>query len=226
MIADATGAGSGSRRTASQTGSSAERLKQPASKDSRGRMPELVARIGAHIRSARKAKHLTLEQVASASDLTKGFLSVLERGDSSVSLASLVRICAVLDIDLASLFESSATTADPLVRRADREANYLGGEGVLDYLLTRPSEHRIEVFETHLEPGGTPSEELFSLDSELAFALVLRGVVEMRFEDRTLTMRSGDALTFSPREPHTFRNPSPTRDAVLLQMRFLKAHLP
>jgi transcriptional regulator with XRE-family HTH domain len=206
--------------------SSSVRARVPLNKGPRERVPELVSRIGAHIREVRTEKHLTLEQVASASQLTKGFISVLERGDSSVSLASLIRICSVLDIDLASLFEGSAATAGPLVRREDRQPNYLGGEGVLDYLLTRPSEPRIEVFETHLEPGGTPGEELFSLDSELAFALVLRGSLEVRFEDRTLTMRTGDALTYSPREPHTFSNPSRTREAVFVHVRCLKAYLP
>jgi transcriptional regulator with XRE-family HTH domain len=187
---------------------------------------ELVGRIGAHIRTVRTERSLTLEQVAAASGLTKGFLSQLERGDSSVSLATLIRLCSVLDIDLPWIFARSMKDVDPLVRRTEREATFLGGEGVLNYLLTDSSERRIEVFETQLDPGGTPSEELFSLDSGLGFMLVQQGRLKVQFENRSVLLGPGDALTYSPREPHTYRNPSETRRSIVIVMRILKSYLP
>jgi transcriptional regulator with XRE-family HTH domain len=179
---------------------------------------EFLAGIGAQLRAERLARQLTLQQVASAAGLTKGFLSQLERGESSVSIASLLGLCSVLNIDIATLVQRAAPSApvSPVVRRADRKRLYLGGAGVEDYLLTPAVERRVEVFETHLEPLGSPSQELYSLDADVGFALVLKGAVDIIFDTVRYRLSSGDALTYAPREPHTFVNPSHTRPAVMV----------
>ena len=48
----------------------------------------------------------------------------------------------------------------------------------------------------------------------------------MQLEERSILLGPGDALTYSPREPHTYRNPSDTRITVVLVMRVLKGYLP
>ncbi len=179
---------------------------------------EFLAGIGAQLRAERVARQLTLQQVASAAGLTKGFLSQLERGESSASIASLLGLCSVLDIDVATLVQRAAPAApvSPIVRRGERKRMYLGGVGVEDHLLTPPAERRFEVFETHLEPLGSPSDELYSIDAEFGFACVLKGSVDIVFESGAQRLNSGDSLTYSPREPHTFRNPSRSRPAVVM----------
>lgn len=179
---------------------------------------EFLASIGAQLRAERLARQLTLQQVAGAAGLTKGFLSQLERGESSVSIASLLGLCSVLGVDIAMLVQRATPVApvSPVVRRADRKRLYLGGSGVEDFLLTPPSERRFEVFETHLEPLGSPSDQLYAIDAETGFALVLKGTLEIAFEAQRYRLHSGDSLTYAPREPHTFVNPSRTRPAVVL----------
>jgi transcriptional regulator with XRE-family HTH domain len=181
---------------------------------------EFLAGIGAQLRAERMARQLTLQQVASAAGLTKGFLSQLERGESSASIASLLGLCAVLGIDIATLVQRAApaATASPVVRRAERKRLYLGGSGVEDFLLTPPGERRVEVFETHLEPAGSPSDTLYALDADFGFACVLKGSVDIVFESGAQRLNTGDSLTYSPREPHTFLNPSRSRSAVVLFM--------
>ncbi|MEZ5124854.1 MAG: helix-turn-helix domain-containing protein [Thermoleophilia bacterium] len=179
---------------------------------------EFLASIGAQLRAERRQRQLTLQQVASSAGLTKGFLSQLERGESSVSIASLLGLCAVLGIDIATLIQRAtpAPAASPIVRRHERERLYLGGSGVEDYLLSPPSERRFEVFETYLEPLGSPSDQLYAIDAEVGFCCVLKGSVEIAFGDVTHRLHAGDSLTYSPRLPHTFVNPSSTRRAVVL----------
>jgi len=82
-------------------------------------------------------RRLTLSEVASRAGLTKGFLSQLERGESSASIASLLALCDVLDVSIAKVLErASAVAASPVVRRADRKTLYLGGKGVIDELVS------------------------------------------------------------------------------------------
>lgn len=175
--------------------------------------PSQVPPIGPRLRRARQARGLTLSQVAAATGLTKSFLSRLERDGTSASVATLMRICGALGVRVATLFEPGAR--DPL-RREDRPPANFGGSGVVDYVLTPPEERRLQVFETHLEPGGTAGTELWSLNGDVTLAYVLQGSFELRFADRVVRLRRGDALTYDPREPHTWRNPSASRKAVVV----------
>ena len=55
-----------------------------------------VPRVEARVRSLRRERGLTIEQVAAATGLTKGFISQLERDRTSPSLSSIARICDAL----------------------------------------------------------------------------------------------------------------------------------
>src|SRR5438093_998008 len=59
--------------------------------------------LGEKVREARTERNMTLANLASATKLTKGFLSQLERGLSNPSLESLGRIASALDLPLTSL---------------------------------------------------------------------------------------------------------------------------
>jgi transcriptional regulator with XRE-family HTH domain len=165
----------------------------------------VVLNIGRRLRSARQERGMTLQQVARSSGLTGAFISQLERGDTSASISSLVKIAAALGIEVTSLFEKPSST---LVRRGDRVPTMLGGEGVMDYLLTPAAEKRAQVIETHLEPGGTADEELYTRGGELLICVVQSGTLEMRLENESIILHAGDALTIDPKVPHTWRNPS------------------
>ncbi len=169
--------------------------------------------IGGRVRSLRLERGMTLEQVAQSAGLTRAFLSQLERGGSSASVTSLYRIAAALGVEFTSLFELPTSA---LVRGGERVATNLGGRGTVDYLLTPESERRTQLIETHIEPGGTADDELWTRPGELVIAHVTLGVLELVFEDETVTLGRGDTLTFDPSRPHTWRNPSGRGRTVVL----------
>ena len=92
-----------------------------------------VRRIGSKLRAARKAHGYTLDQLAAASGLTKGFLSRIERDETSPSVASLITLCEVMSIEVGSLFTAPEVA---LVRRNEAPAINLGGTGVTEQLMT------------------------------------------------------------------------------------------
>lgn len=175
------------------------------------RQPE--ADIGSRLRALRTQRGLTLEQVAGAAGLTRGFLSHLERGGTSASIGSLYRICDALGVEIGVLFEPTGGT---LTRQGTREPSYFGGQGVTDYVVTPPSERRVQVLETHVAPRGTPDRNLWAHSGDVSIAYVLSGELEIRFADHAVTLGAGDALTFSPAEPHSWRNPSRSDDAIVM----------
>jgi len=170
---------------------------------------DMRVRVGARLRQERVRRGLTIDQVATASDLTKGFVSQLERGETSASLASLTRLAAALGLELSRLFERASASLG-VVRKDERFPVYTGGEGAEDYQITPASERRVQLFDTTVEPGGNAGEELYSLEGDVVVAYVLSGRLEFRFEGETLLLEEGDSITYMSSQPHTWANPSST----------------
>lgn len=175
--------------------------------------PTNEVRIGSRLRAARKAHGYTLEQLASASRLTKGFLSRVERDETSPSVASLLTLCEVMSIDVGSLFSAPDVA---LVRRNEAPAINLGGTGVTEQLMTPRGQAKLQIIHSTIEPAGSGGSDLYSINCEIEVIYVLKGTVEMVFSDRTRRLSAGDALTFSGGEPHTWVNPSSSRGAEVV----------
>ncbi|UDY24573.1 helix-turn-helix domain-containing protein [Nocardioides sp. Kera G14] len=170
-------------------------------------------RIGARLRDARLRQGLTIEHVARLSNVTKGFVSRLERDMTSPSVATLVAICSVLALPVGELFAAPKTD---VVRRGEAPRIELTGDGVDERLLTPPAQSRLQLVHSTVEPAASGGAELYTLNAELEVLHVLRGQIAVTFADHEETLAAGDTMTFSGREPHTWRNPSASRPAEAL----------
>ena len=172
-------------------------------------------RIGAMLRQSRRQRELTLEQVAQSAGITKGFLSEVERDKASPSVALLVRLCDVLALPVGSLF---STVGPAVIRKAERVPIKFGGAQISDYLLSPSSAVKAKVIFSDMAPGGTGGEALYSLSSEEEFIFVISGSLIVTIEDEETMLDAGDAMTFDPRRPHSFRNASGSVPAQALFM--------
>ena len=159
--------------------------------------------IGAKLRSTRRAQGLTIAQLASATSLTTGFISRIERDATSPSVATLITICQVLSLPIGSLFdppslEIVALDQAPLIN--------LGGYNAVEKLLTPRNESRVQVLRSRLGAGATGGSELYTINCDLEVLHVLGGTVHLRFADRELTLNEGDTITLPGREPHSWSN--------------------
>ena len=169
--------------------------------------------IGARLRAARAAAGLTLAAVCAEAGLTKGFLSRLERDEVSPSVASLVRLCAVLQIPVGDLFEPARTS---LVRAAEAPVINFGGQDVREVLLTPASSRRLQVIRSSVAPGGGGGDELYALACEVEFVHVVSGTLRLELDTETVDLSAGDAFTMPGATPHTWRNPSTTDPCEVL----------
>jgi transcriptional regulator with XRE-family HTH domain len=156
---------------------------------------------------------MTLDAVAGAADLTKGFLSDIERNKTSPSVASLVRLCEVLSLPVGNLFSPARSG---VVRSDDRPPIRFGGTGVSDYLVSPAEAQRLQVILSEIEPGGTGGEKLYTLMCEEEFVFVLNGAIRIVVDSTTHELAAGDAMAFDPRRLHTFANASTTEPARVL----------
>ncbi|MBN9253453.1 MULTISPECIES: XRE family transcriptional regulator [unclassified Mesorhizobium] len=169
--------------------------------------------IGRLLRARRRDLDMTLDEVAGAADLTKSFLSDIERDKTSPSVASLVRLCEVLALPVGDLFTPARSG---VVRANDRPPIRFGGTGVSDYLISPAEAKRLQVIFSDIEPGGTGGEKLYTLACEEEFVFVLEGAIRIVVEDTTHELGTGDSIAFDPRRAHTFANASATEPAKAL----------
>ena len=170
-------------------------------------------RVGARVRSLRRERGLTIEQLAAATGLTKGFISQLERDRTAPSLSSISRICDALGVRLSHIFEGEPEPA--LVRRQERIEVHSKSQSE-NHLLSSRDEERFQAIESYVAPGGGAGDELNSLPGEMEFVYVLEGSLELRVGEEQHVLEQGDALTYPLSKPHTWRNPSDTEAARVL----------
>ena len=156
---------------------------------------------------------LSIDELAARVDLTKGHLSSIERDLASPSVASLLAICHALGLSVGTLFEGTETA---VVRRGKRRRIEFGGKGLHDYLLSPSTRSRIQVVWSEMGPGGSGGDELYTIPAEEEFVMVISGQLLMTVAGQETLLAEGDAMTFDPRKPHTFRNPSQSGRTVAL----------
>src|SRR3954447_17002234 len=111
-------------------------------------VPEVAATeidVGERLRELRRFRRATLRTVAARSGLSESFLSQVERGRSSASIASLRRIADALGVSMADLFDPDGIPRPRVLRRVERPALSFGILGRKLLLTPRPL-GQLEVF--------------------------------------------------------------------------------
>lgn len=64
--------------------------------------------LGKKIRSVRKAKNLSQEEVALITEIARSYFGGVERGERNISAKNLIRLATKLDVEVGELFPSKA----------------------------------------------------------------------------------------------------------------------
>ena len=170
--------------------------------------------LGARIRALRLASGLTLRRVAADAGVTESFLSQVERGVASPSIATVQRIARALGQSIAELFAADER-AGSVVRARDRRRVVYQGLGAIDEFLTRATDGKLQVILSTIEPGGGTGDEAYTHDSDEEVVVVLEGALYLWVGPEHFRLEAGDAVTHSSRLPHRNTNPGPGVARVL-----------
>jgi transcriptional regulator with XRE-family HTH domain len=177
--------------------------------------PPVEVDLGARIRALRLARGSTLRQLAAQAGVTESFLSQVERGVASPSIATVQRIARALGKSIAELFAADET-AGSVVRVADRRRVVYHGLGAVDEFLTRAAEGaRLQVILSTIDPGGGTGDEAYTHESDEEVVIVLEGALDLWVGPEHYRLETGDAVTHSSLVPHRNTNPGPGVARVL-----------
>jgi transcriptional regulator with XRE-family HTH domain len=169
--------------------------------------PDVTAEVdvGERLQALRRYRRATLREIAQRSGLSESFLSQVERGRSSASIASLRRIAEALGVSIADLFEPDALPGPTVLKRDQRPALSFGILG-RKLLLTPGPLHHLEVFAGELEVGGSTGAEAYAHgDSEELF-VVQSGTVELELGGELFELDRGDSIVYRSSTPHRVSN--------------------
>jgi transcriptional regulator with XRE-family HTH domain len=178
----------------------------------------LDALLGERIRHRRRARNMSLKDLAESSGISIGLLSQIERGLSSPSLRVLAGLADALQLGLADLFSDSVATPQDekiVVHAAERKQLTFWRTGISKELLTPPVENStLDIFLVVLEPGGTSGSQLYSHEGEEA-GTVLEGTIAINVEGKEYRLQAGDSFRFTSTRQHSFWNPGASSARVL-----------
>jgi transcriptional regulator with XRE-family HTH domain len=177
-----------------------------------------AASLGHQIRDLRRAKGVTIPELAARIDRSVGWVSQIERGLSEVSISALHQIAAALEVQVAWFFGNGTPPAADevglVVRRGNRRVLDFHGSGVHEEILSPNLGGQLLLVESTFAPGASSGDRDRERRGEEA-GLVVRGTLELQVDGRTLRLEAGDSFAFTRKGPHRCHNPG-TEPAVVL----------
>lgn len=148
---------------------------------------------------------MTLDELAGATGLNKGFLSRIEKDTKAPSIATVIKLSRALNLPVARLFGEQVGDSDiHLVRTVSRkpEVDTVNGSSFVP-LSPAGSNRRNEAF--LVTPARQFSETSHAEHAGEEMLYVISGRIEVRFVDRSIAMLAGDYLQFPGHLVHRVR---------------------
>jgi transcriptional regulator with XRE-family HTH domain len=170
--------------------------------------------LGERLRAIRLLRRLTLREVATAARVSESFVSQLERGRSSASVATLQRLATALGIEISDLFDGHDPAQPRVLRRSARQRLEWGHLGRKALLTPKPF-HSLEAVAAEFEPGGSTGDEPYTHGDSEELLLVLAGRVQLQLGTELFDLSMGDSVNYRSSTPHRVSNPGSDAAEVL-----------
>ena len=169
--------------------------------------------IGERLRELRIQRGLTQEELADRCELSKGFISQVERELASPSIATLKDMLECLGVTLQSFFSDDSAekvvfAPQDMFEKEDEESGHK-----ITWLVPDAQKNSMEPILLELSPGGK-SPVLPPLESE-EFGYVLSGAVTLELGGKSYRVRKGDSFSFKPSQQHHLKNTGKTPATVI-----------
>ncbi|MEM8731555.1 MAG: XRE family transcriptional regulator [Pseudomonadota bacterium] len=163
--------------------------------------------LGADLRALRRARGLTLADLAAQLDRSVGWLSQVERDLSAPSITDLRHIAAALGIPVSMLFGQAAGPAEEagfVVRKGARRAIGSDQAGLLEELLSPDLTDDFEMVHSLFEPHSRIGETVTRPTQEVGY--LISGRLRLEVGSRVFTIHPGDSFRIRG-EPFAWENP-------------------
>lgn len=162
--------------------------------------------LAGDLRSLRKARSMTLVDLAGALDRSVGWLSQVERGLSSPSIGDLRRFAQVFDVPLGLFFANAAgpeAEDGAVVRAAGRRSLGTKEEGLVEELLSPDLGGSFEILRSEFAPRARLAEPALRPTEEAGY--VIAGTLDLEIDGVWHRLDAGDSFRFKEK-PFRWKN--------------------
>jgi transcriptional regulator with XRE-family HTH domain len=172
--------------------------------------------VGAWVRRLRTERAMSLRSLASRTGFSPSFISQVENGVVSPSIASMEKIAGALGVTLGEFFAAAARGDAPLIVRVKQRLHMssLWSQAGIEALGPMTG-RRLEPVLITLRPGGRSAKHPATHSSE-EFAYVLAGQAILTLGPEEHVLRKGDAVTIRPQELRRWENRSRSVARILI----------
>ncbi len=169
--------------------------------------------IGEKIKSLRVQNNLTQEELADRSELSKGFISQIERDLTSPSIATLVDILECLGTNLNDFFSENVQEKivfhkEDFFIKEDKEAGQ-----TIKWIVPNAQKNDMEPILLTLEPGGSSLKDDPHPGEE--FGYVLSGSITVVLGENHFKARKGESFYYSCNKKHHLENAGRSAATIL-----------
>lgn len=164
--------------------------------------------IGTRLRALRTAKGFTLDHLAGLCGLTRGYLSLVERGLKTPSIAALLRMTQALGTDAGALLNGRREASPDYVLHRHDDTTGASPVAIASARANKTMEPFI------VQPTAAAVEGATHAGEELI--VVLQGEVIIRLGHEQMVLGAGDSLYFSASTPHSIRRAGAAPASVLV----------
>ncbi|GLY11739.1 helix-turn-helix domain-containing protein [Pseudobacillus badius] len=161
--------------------------------------------IGKKIRNLRLKKGLTQEELGERTDLSKGYISQLERDLSSPSIETFFHLLEVLGCSPKDFFDEEKREQKVVYRQEDHTGYMDEEKGYeIQWLVPESNEKEMEPVKLILQQNG----EFKQFEPSLAetFGYVLSGRIKVLLGNQEYVANAGEAIYFHSSEAHQIVN--------------------
>lgn len=161
--------------------------------------------IGENLKRLRIANSLTQQELADRCELTKGYISQLERDLTSPSIATLTDILECLGTDLGSFFNEAIDSKivfkeeDVFVKESDD--NYK-----INWIIPNAQKNKMEPILVEL--GGNSKTKTDEPHEGEEFGYVLSGTIMLNYGSQTYKVKKGESFYIKTNKTHFIENTS------------------
>lgn len=185
---------------------------------------DLLIQISNKIKEVRKAKDITVQELANRAEVSKGLISQIENNRAIPSLPVLMKVIFALEIDLADFFDelksAAGQTGVVIVRQENYKSIEKESDKGFDYkrILTRTlTGGSTDIVLLSLKKGASRKKVVHTEAYE--FKYVIHGSLQYDIEGQQYRLEQGDSIFFDGRLGHRLSNPGDT-DTLMLVVYF------
>lgn len=157
--------------------------------------------IGERIKEIRIERGLTQEELASRAELSKGFISQMERNLTSPSISTLEDVLQVLGYELSTFFASAEEERQVVFRdedyfeKIDSDDNYK-----VEWIVPNAQKNEMEPVRITLNKGGRTMSDNPHEGEE--FGYVTSGSITVHIGNEEYVAKKGESFYIYPEKPH------------------------